>query len=501
MIALEALRFPGSGRLLPLLWGSVAALVGLFIATQPAEAALLALAVAALGLLAVITPLAALVTLLLVAPLRALIATESALQFPLDVGQMALAGLLAFWLIYRIVHQRSIVTLSWSPVLAPVLIFFIGASLSAFGAFSLTAWLNEWVKWAQVLVLILICLDLGQRRAWEWLIFGLVASAAANAFVGLYQFLGGSGALHLLIGDLAAYGNLFRAFGTFGQPNPFGGFMGLAAPIAITAALGYGLRAWTAWQKTSRLNFAALSASLFYAAMSGLLVVGVFISWSRGAWLAFGISMGMILFALPRRLWHSLSLIAVVGVVVGGLWLTGWLPASIVSRISSAFSETFSTADVRGVDITSENYALVERLAHWQAAVNMATAHPWLGVGFGNYEAAYPMYRLINWKFPLGHAHNYYLNVLAETGIIGLVTYAVLWIGLLLFTWQARQHPDPLARLTAVGLLGTWAYLAAHSLTDNLYVNNLFLHLGVMIGTASLLYDQVRSGKRLTRTA
>jgi hypothetical protein len=52
-----------------------------------------------------------------------------------------------------------------------------------------------------------------------------------------------------------------------------------------------------------------------------------------------------------------------------------------------------------------------------------------------------------------------------------------------------------------VGLLGTWIYLAAHSLTDNLYVNNLFLHLGIMIGTVSLLYNQVRSGVRLTRMA
>jgi O-antigen ligase len=277
--------------------------------------------------------------------------------------------------------------------------------------------------------------------------------------------------------------------------------MGLCAPLAITAALGYGLRVWVLWRKTRRLNLSTLSLSLLYGALSGLLVAGVFISWSRGAWLAFGVSIGVILFALPRHLWRSLSLIAVVGVVVGGLWLTGRLPASIVSRVNSAFVETFSTADVRGVDITSANYALVERLAHWQAAVNMATEHPWLGVGFGNYEVAYPMYRLINWKFPLGHAHNYYLNVLAETGIIGLISYCVLWTGLLLFTWQARKHPDPLARLIAIGLLGTWTYLAAHSLTDNLYVNNLFLHLGVMIGTVGLLYEQMRSGKPLTRTA
>ena len=47
--------------------------------------------------------------------------------------------------------------------------------------------------------------------------------------------------------------------------------------------------------------------------------------------------------------------------------------------------------------------------------------------------------------------------------------------------------PDPLARLILVGLFGSWAYLAVHSLTDNLYVNNLFLHLGVMLGVLAVL--------------
>lgn len=500
MTGLTAPRISHGGTVLPLVWGCAAAVLGLLIATQPIEAAWLALCLVAFGLLAAVTPLAALVILLLLAPLRTLIATESALNLPLDIGQLALVGLLAAWLAYRIVHRRSLLSLRWSPVIAPVLLFFAAASLSVFNAFSLGAWLNEWLKWAQVLILILLCLDLGRQRAWEWLIFGLVLSGTANALVGWYEFLGGSGALHLLIGDLQAYGNFFRAFGTFGQPNPFGGFMGLTAPLAITAALGYGARGWRQWRVARRVSFTTTAAALLYLTASGLLVSAVFISWSRGAWLGFGLSAGAILFALPRRFWHSLSLVAVVGVLVGGLWISGRLPASIVSRIGSVFAETFATSDVRGVDITSENYALVERLAHWQAAINMATDHPWLGVGFGNYEAAYPQYRLINWKFPLGHAHNYYLNVLAETGIIGLVAYIALLSGLLLFTWRTRQHPDALARYTAVGLLGSWTYLAAHSLTDNLYVNNLFLHLGVMMGTVSLLYSELKSAGRLLRT-
>ncbi len=108
----------------------------------------------------------------------------------------------------------------------------------------------------------------------------------------------------------------------------------------------------------------------------------------------------------------------------------------------------------------------------------MGRSNFWFGVGFGNYEIAYPQYNLLNWQLALGHAHNYYLNVFAEAGMIGLISYIGLWISVIAVTWRARRHPDPLARLIVVGLLGTWTYLAVHSLTDNLYVNNLFLHLG-----------------------
>ena len=179
------------------------------------------------------------------------------------------------------------------------------------------------------------------------------------------------------------------------------------------------------------------------------------------------------------------------------LWVTGRIPASIVIRVSSAAEEFVAFDDVRGIDITPDNYAVMERLAHWQAATNMAQANPWIGVGAGNYEMVYEDYRLINWHEPLGHAHNYYLNVMAEAGIMGLLGYGLSWVIIVWLTWRVRQHPDTTSRLTGIGLLGTWTYLAVHSLTDNLYVNNMFLHLGVMLGILAVLYNQTWKSVRL----
>src|SRR5690606_3975292 len=105
----------------------------------------------------------------------------------------------------------------------------------------------------------------------------------------------------------------------------------------------------------------------------------------------------------------------------------------------------------------------------------------------------YADYRLQNWHEPLGHAHNYYLNIWAEGGMISLLGYGLLWLGIVYMTWQTRTHPDNLARSLGVGLLGTWTYLMIHSLLDNLYVNNLFFQLGIMFGIMGVLYNQIRN--------
>jgi O-antigen ligase len=202
--------------------------------------------------------------------------------------------------------------------------------------------------------------------------------------------------------------------------------------------------------------------------------------------------------ALPRRWSTSAGLALSAATVLFLIWQSGTIPSSIDARIRSATDELTTVEDVRGVDITTENYAIIERLAHWQAGLNMIAAHPFAGVGFGNYEIAYDNYRLINWDEPLGHAHNYYLNVFAETGIIGATGYVFLWVIIIIRTWSARSHPDDLTRVVAAGLMGTWAYLSVHSLTDNLYVNNLFLHIGVLLGVLGVIDEQSHRSYRVT---
>lgn len=480
-----SLRLPESNS--HMAWLILAAAIGLGIALLPVVYILPLLALAGFALLIGITPLAALTILLTLAPLRTLIATESALQLPLDIGQIMLIIFLAAWAVhYTFIPQRA-PRLTWSPVFAPLLLFLGMISLGGFFAPSLGAWLAEWLKWLQIIIIVALTLHIAAGRRWTWVVLALIVAGLANALIGFYEFLGGSGADHLLI-----LGRFFRAFGTFGQPNPFAGFMGLLAPLALMSAWGYAIT-WYRQRRSDLLVFA-----IFYSGAFALLAGAILISWSRGAWLGFAASLGIIALALPRRFWHGFTLAASIVVLFASLWLTGILPDSIVARLSSATEEFFAFEDMRGVEITPENYAVAERLSHWQAALNMAREHPWLGVGMGNYEVVYAQYRLINWEEPLGHAHNYFLNILAETGLLGLLVYGKVWLIIMIISWRIRRHPDYLARAVGIGLLGTWTYLTVHSLFDNLYVNNLFIHMGFLIGLVAVLHHQITATVRLS---
>lgn len=465
----------------------MAVLLGGIIAILPIELAFLVVTMGVIGILSFITPLSALAFTLIVAPLRTLIQTESPVNLPLDIGQLAILFFIGVWLLYQITHKNRLLKPTYSPIFIPLIGFVLISGLGAFYATSVGAWLTEWLKWVLIIVLIYLIFSLCQHnRRWEWVLFAVVSAGFGQAVIGLYTFFGGSGADHLRIFSDRGF---FRAFGSFGQPNPFGGFMGLLAPLSLMLAYGYARRAWSLWHKNQPKARFALLLSGYYSATSLAIVGALIASWSRGAWLGLGVAILTLIFALPRKLWQGGLLLGLVSLIGAVLWMSGRLPASLTERIASATQELFVLSDVRGVDINPENYAVIERLAHWQAALNMGRNNAWLGVGFGNYDATYEIYRLINWKFSLGHAHNYYLNVLAETGIIGLIAYMGVLISLLIITWRTiRQHPDTLARITAIGLLGSWVYLMTHSMTDNLYVNNVFIHIGVMIGILAIIH-------------
>ena len=329
-----------------------------------------------------------------------------------------------------------------------------------------------------------------------WLLGALLATGFLQACVGIWQFgLRGEGPAHFAI----LGGRFFRAYGTFEQPNPYAGYLGLTLPLALGVTWGimtdtvtrghgdketgrHGDRETRRWRHLVTWLPCLLAILLVIVAMGAALIM----SWSRGAWLGFGAAASVMAVALPRQARWGLLLAAVLVVAALGLHAAGLLPASATVRLTD-FARDVRFEDVRGVGINDANYAVVERLAHWQAALGMFRHRFWTGVGFGGYEPAYRDFALINWPIALGHAHNYYLNLAAETGLVGLLAYLLLWGTAFWQTWRATRRTSGLMRGVAIGLLGTWTHLTVHHLLDNLYVNNVHLHVGVLLGLLAFI--------------
>ncbi len=350
---------------------------------------------------------------------------------------------------------------------------FLGyAFLSIAWASSWEDGLREWVKWTQIGLVVLLVLT-ASSRVQQALLGAAMASGALQASIGIWQaFLRGTGPEPFRFPGLPFY----RAYGTFQQPNPFAGMMGLIAPVALGLAFGL-LR---------QPRRSARGMGLGALGLGGLALLALIASGSRGAWLGAATAMGTLIVMLPARSRWGFAALAAIAFLGAFLSISGRIPAPLQVRLAGVLEELRIT-DVRGAEVNTANFAIVERLAHWQAALEMIRAHPWWGVGFGNYAAAYPTYALIRWPNPLGHAHNIYLNVAAETGGIGLLLYLALWMVIGAQTWRAWRRNAGWRRGLAAGLMGAWMHLHVHQFFDNLYVANLPLLLALYGAWVELL--------------
>ena len=465
-----------------------AVLAGILLARLPLPWAVGLAVGTAVFLLVIIYPVIGLALALLAAPLGA---WESATfgSSLLDSGQFFLLLTLAVWLGRGLSRRRLMIPHTFLHV--PLAFFLLVTAVSLLNAPSLPFGLREWLKWAEIALIMLMVVDMGaapaiRRPAAAQLpitifLTILLLAGFAQALIGIWQFGRGDGPEHFLV-----LGRFYRAYGTFEQPNPFGGYMNLTALLALGVAVGLLTAVWRRWRQGQAFSWRLAGTLLVVGVVAVVTSLALIFSWSRGAWLGFVAGVAVLVLFWPKKLWQGALLLAVAGLLFFGGGRAGVVPASVTERITS-FSQDLRFGDVRGEDINDANYAILQRLAYWQTAVDMAQENLWLGVGFGNYEPAYADYALLNWPYPLGHAHNYYLNLLAEVGVVGLLAYLVLWTAVFWQTIRLLQRLDWPVRGIALGLLAVWIAISVHHLVDKLYVNNIYIHLGVMLGLLQLL--------------
>lgn len=189
-----------------------------------------------------------------------------------------------------------------------------------------------------------------------------------------------------------------RAAGFFGHPMTFAGYLCMYLPLFL---IGY-------FDNLFGSKYRNVSGLLFVAGIAALIFNG-----TRGAWIAVAITSGILLLYYMFKNKRNLVIGTVVIALCGGILVN-----------NDAFMHRVST-------ITNNRYqSNSERLLMWNSAWNMFKDHPVFGVGLGQYKDNY-QHKYISPKAKepnLAHAHNNFLQMLAENGMVGFIGFISMFI-------------------------------------------------------------------------
>jgi len=310
----------------------------------------------------------------------------------------------------------------------------------------------------------------------------------------------------LLFSTDASYDFLFtpfeqgqRAMGTFPNPDHLAGYMELtlAAGLGLMLAQlgGDSSPGRPNWQARLRAALAFLmSGKMLLRMMLVLLVIALVMTHSRMGNGAFFISLllvGGVVACVSRRLrrpaiWLVISML-VIDVVIIGQWVG---LDRVVQRLQGTGVASFDSAAGFGFGAQGARPPREESIAERLAVPGMAQAlvarRPWFGHGGGSFYTVFPPHKTEPWPWLWDHAHNDYVEVAADTGLVGLA----LWVGLgvatavraakLLFDSQPRLNRG----VGAAALLALCS-IGLHSMVDfNLQIPANALTLTVILALA-----------------
>ena len=265
----------------------------------------------------------------------------------------------------------------------------------------------------------------------------LAVSSFLCAVGGILEYVLGKAELAWV--DISRFGDLGgRVCGSFGNPNLFAIFLLLTLPFSLKAVF------------TEERNAQKLIALGMFLAGSLCLVL----TWSRGAWLAWMLSVLLFLALCSRR-----SFSVLIAGSVGAVGLLFYLPQTVVRRFQSIGSLTDSSA----------NY----RIHTWRGVLRMLRAHPW-GIGCGEkaFHRVFPIYAVSGTEQVM-HPHQIFLQVFAELGLAGGLLFAVV-MGMLIGPIMrfCRNTPEGAHRAEGVVLFAILAGMLLMGFFDSLWYHN-----------------------------
>lgn len=397
------------------------------------------------------------------------------------------AGIWYAWLMLR-ENRRLQVT----PIAVTMLLFIVATVPSISAATSIPNSLAEIARWLVTAFSFIIFVNSVQnRREMVGLIVVMLVAGMSEALLGLVQAYLGIGPE-----SFGVEGGLTRAYGTIGMPNSFAGYLNMSLPLALALTVFE----WGKWfgersrahmlDRPSLVNIRRLRFPAFMTLVTLVLFWTLLTTLSRGAWIGLALGVLVMVLVLGKRAAPAISVMVATVALVVALAVAGALPGPVSERFGQLVTQ-ISIFDPRGVTPTPDNYALVERMVHWFVAGNMFLSSPWVGAGIGNFNDVFNKFGVQGWPYSRGHAHNYYLHTLGETGIIGFTFYMVMIITIIVVGVRAvrrcRMSGDSFGEAVSIGALGVVVTMAGHNFFENLHA----LNMGIQWAAAMSLFTLV----------
>ena len=345
--------------------------------------------------------------------------------------------------------------------------------------------LDEFLRVAALLALFVVTTSIASPRRSELIACGAVIVAACISVLGVVHFI--TGAIFPSIQD--SYG--FPMFGaTLGHDNFAGEYLIAVIPLAMA------LCASTIARRRYAAGFFALGASC-------AMLIFLAITFSRGAWAGFLVS--IIVFA--ALLWRRSGLKRASGVsalprkaiIIGLAFAAVFIAVGLLAFSLSKREQGTSAIQKAEKAFDLSDAPVAFRLKLWEGALHLFKQHPLLGVGCGAFSVYYPSvrlpeeHRIAGAGISVNSPHNEYIKLLTESGLFGFAAsfyllWAVAWP--LLVRLRGKSPPASGIPVITIGAASAIAATLVHAFFSSNFTMPasaamLAINLGLLAGTLS----------------
>ena len=366
---------------------------------------------------------------------------------------MLVAGMLLVVFVISLLRYDFRLDLVSVPLLLFIVVSLFSGITSAAASYSVPIALLSVVMMSSYL-LVRACF-VGQRRI-DFVIAAFVVAAGFTALIAISQVYTSYADAAWVDRDLFAALQT-RVYSTFANPNVYGTYLLLAIPLSAVCVL----YAKNLWYK------------LFAAGISGLLLMAMALTYSRGGYVSLAVAVMVFLILVEKRLivLFAAALVALPFV----------LPAGIIARIASI------------VDFTDSS--TVYRISIWQASLRMLGDFWMAGIGQGAeaYNSVYPFYAFS--AVTAQHSHNLFLQIFIETGLVGILVFLGILACFFRTQFSFMRNCDDWRRrlLSAAMVSAVIAFLVQGMFDHNFHNYRVMLVFYLFLGIASVAAEEVRS--------